>query len=483
MVPRTLSGRDPESPTIPPLSHPSRPTVGASNTRSTPSNDRDPNVGGGRPCLDAFSTLGYRECRSLPRTDHPRVTPRLGDDEDPETDFTRAPLGAPAVPQKAPLPMMTRPTRYALRMAVFLVAVAIIAVMLHEHAERFFQRNPPLNTLILSVLGLGIALSFRAVLSLDPAVAWIERYRTGDAELFHEAGPPLLDPLAIVLKDAKGRLTLTTAGMRSVLDGIDSRLDERRDTSRYLIALLIFLGLLGTFWGLLLTANSVGETIRGLNVTGTDPAQMFETLRAGLEAPLSGMGTAFSTSLFGLASSLVLGFLDLQASQAQNRFANDLETWLSRLAQPESDIVRDESKSAPSYVTALLQQTAEGLDRLERRMVRAVDDDASLQAALRTIGDRLTSLTEELRTTNRLTDRGGDTQRDTKAELTRIANLLEHQAGGLDEVARAQVKTLELSVGRLIEDGARGRDRAVTEIRDEIRLLARTLSVIADRER
>lgn len=379
--------------------------------------------------------------------------------------------------------MMTRPTRYAVRMAVFLAAVAIIAVALHEHAERFFQRNPPLNTLILAVLALGIWLSFRAVLSLDPAVAWIERYSRGDAELFHETGPPLLGPLAIVLKDATGRLTLTAVGMRSVLDSIDSRLDERRDTSRYLIALLIFLGLLGTFWGLLLTANSVGETIRGLNVTGTEPAQMFETLRAGLEAPLSGMGTAFSTSLFGLASSLVLGFLDLQASQAQNRFANDLETWLSGLAQPESDSVRDESKPAPSYVTALLQQTAEGLDRLERRMVRTVDHDASLQTTLRTIGDCLTNLSEELRTSNRLTDRVGETQGDAKAELTRIARLLEQQVGALDEVVRAQVKTLELSVGRLIEDGARGRERAVTEIRDEIRLLARTFSVIADRER
>jgi hypothetical protein len=411
------------------------------------------------------------------------VTPRLGDDEDPETDFTRAPLGAPAVPQEAPLPVMTRPTRYALRMAVFLVAVAIIAVVLHEHAERFFQRNPPLNTLILSVLVLGIVLSFRAVLSLDPAVAWIERYRTGDAELFHEAGPPLLGPLAIVLKDAKGRLTLTATGMRSVLDGIDSRLDERRDTSRYLIALLIFLGLLGTFWGLLLTANSVGETIRGLNVTGTDPAQMFETLRAGLEAPLSGMGTAFSTSLFGLASSLVLGFLDLQASQAQNRFANELETWLSGLAQLESGIVQDERKPAPSYVTALLQQTAEGLDRLERRMVHGVDENASLQTALRAIGDRLTSLTDELHTSNRLIDRAADARLEARALLTRIASVLERQAGELDEVTRTHVKSLDLVVGRLIEDAARGRDRAVAEIRDEIRLLARTLSVIADRER
>jgi len=400
-----------------------------------------------------------------------------------QNDLTAAPLGAPVPADETAVPVMTRPTHYALRMALFLVVVAIVAVILHEHAERFFQRNPPLNALILSVLVLGIVLSFRAVLSLDPAVAWIERYRRGDPGLFRESGPPLLGPLVAVLKESRGRLALTATGMRSVLDGIDSRLDERRDTSRYLIALLIFLGLLGTFWGLLLTANAVGETIRNLNVTGTDPAQMFETLRTGLEAPLSGMVTAFSTSLFGLASSLVLGFLDLQASQAQNRFANDLETWLTGLGRLESDGVRDDGEPAPSYVTALLQQAAEGLERLERRMVRAVDDGASLQAALRTIGDRLSSLTDELHANNRLTDRAGHIERDTTAELTRIASLLEQRPSGLDDVTRAHVRSLDLSVGRLIEDGTRGRDRAVAEIRDEIRLLARTLSVIADRKR
>jgi len=400
-----------------------------------------------------------------------------------QNDLTAAPLGAPVPTDATPVPVMRRPTHYALRMAVFLVVVAIVAVMLHEHAERFFQRNPPLNTLILSVLVLGIGLSFQAVLSLDPPVAWIERYRRGDPGLFREVGPPLLGPLVAALKESQGRLTLTATGMRSVLDGIDSRLDERRDTSRYLIALLIFLGLLGTFWGLLLTANSVGETIRNLNVTGTEPAQMFETLRTGLEAPLSGMGTAFSTSLFGLASSLVLGFLDLQASQAQNRFANDLETWLTGLARLESDSVRDDREPAPSYVTALLQQAAEGLERLERRMVRTVDDGASLQAALRTIGDRLSSLTDELHANNRLTDRANSIERDTTAELTKIASLLEQRPSGLDDVTRAHVRSLDLSVGRLIEDGTRGRDRAVAEIRDEIRLLARTLSVIADRQR
>jgi hypothetical protein len=394
----------------------------------------------------------------------------------------RAPEGASVRTAGPRFPAMTRPALYRRRMIVFLAVIASVLLMLHAQAVQFFLRNPPLNTLILSLLAVGIALSFRAVSSLDREVAWIERYRHDDPRVL-EGGSPLLGPLAAVLEEPGRRSSLTATSLRSILDGIESRLDERRDTSRYLIGLLIFLGLLGTFWGLLMTANSVGETIRGLSVVGSDPAQMFETLRTGLEAPLAGMGTAFSTSLFGLASSLVLGFLDLQVSQAQNRFANDLETRLTGLVPVEGDIVVDQAAPAPSYVTALLQHTAENLGELERRMVRLADDNASLQAALRTLGDRLGGLADELHTRNSLVDPAAEAQRETRAVLERIASVLERQGGGLDEATRTHLKSLAVGIGRLIEDGARERDRAVTEIRNEIRLLARTLSVIADRER
>jgi hypothetical protein len=394
----------------------------------------------------------------------------------------RAPVGAPRRVAAPPPAVMTPPDRYVLRMVIFLAVVGVVAVALHEHAARFFMRNPALNVLILSVLAAGIVQSFRAVRSLEPAIAWVEGYRRGDPRVRAESGPSLLAPLAVVLREP-GRLpSLSTTSVRSVLDGVDSRLDERRDTSRYLIALLIFLGLLGTFWGLLMTATSVGETIRGLNVTSSDPAQMFQTLRAGLEAPLSGMGTAFSTSLFGLAGSLVLGFLDLQASQAQNRFANDLETWLTGIAHVEGAAAGDGGGVASSYTTALLQQTAETLGDLERRMARVVDEDASLRAGLRALNEQLGSLVDELRTKGGLAELAADGQLETKAVLKRIASALEHQ-GGVDDAMRAHLKGLELGLARLIDDGERGRDRAVGELREEIRLLARTLSVIADRGR
>jgi hypothetical protein len=399
---------------------------------------------------------------------------------DEEQGFVDAPVRAA---QGAAIAVGTRPGHYARRMVVFLVVIGIIAVLLHQQMASFFLRNPPLNTLIVSILVIGIALSFQAVLSLEPEVSWIQRFRRGDPALLVEPPPPLLGPLALMLRDPKTHFRLSVTGMRSILDGVESRLDERRDTSRYLIALLIFLGLLGTFWGLLMTANSVGETIRGLNVSDSDAARMFETLRAGLEAPLSGMGTAFSSSLFGLASSLVLGFLDLQASQAQNRFAIELEGWLTSLTGPEGAAAADAGSPAPSYVSALLEQTAENIDALQARVARAVDESSGVNAALRALGDRLASLTDELRARDGIAGAGVNTQVETRALLERIAGAVESLTGGLDGRMRAHLENLDASLGRLIEEGARGRDHAVTEIRNEIRLLARTLSVIADRER
>jgi hypothetical protein len=381
----------------------------------------------------------------------------------------------------ATIPVVTRPLRYALRMAAFLAVVGIVAALLHEHASRFFLRNPPLNALILSVLGLGIGLSFRAVLSLDPAVSWIQRFHRSDPDLSGDGPPPLLGPLAALLRDPSGRLTLTATGMRSVLDGIDSRLDERRDTLRYLIALLIFLGLLGTFWGLLMTANSVGETIRSLNVTGSDPGEMFQTLRAGLEAPLSGMGTAFSTSLFGLASSLVLGFLDLQASHAQNRFANEAESWLSSLTRLDAGpAASDDEGAAPSYLYALLERTAERFDELRDRLDHSIDATRAVMATMRPLGERMATLTDELRASN---GTGGDAQRETLALLRRIAGALEGGSAGVDNATREHLRNLDLALERLIVETTHGRDHIVAELRNEIRLLARTLSVIADRGR
>src|SRR5512147_104162 len=223
---------------------------------------------------------------------------------------------------------LSSPRIFLFRMLVFVILVGLVAFVLHKQIEVAFMANPGLNALILGVEVIGIILSFRQVLRLYPEIAWVNDFRLADPGLAVDRPPVLLAPMATILGSRVGRMAMSSQLMRGILDSIATRLDEARDISRYMTGLLVFLGLLGTFWGLIETVSSVGGVIQGLKATG-DAGSMFDSLRDGLAAPLSGMGISFSSSLFGLAGSLVLGFLDLQSSQAQNRFYTELEDWLS----------------------------------------------------------------------------------------------------------------------------------------------------------
>ena len=223
---------------------------------------------------------------------------------------------------------LSSPRIFLLRMLVFVLLVGAIVAVLRNQIEIAFMANPALNGLIILVLLIGIALALRQVLRLYPEIAWVNSFRLGNSGPAIKRAPVLLAPMAAILRSRADSMAISAQMMRGILDSIATRLDEARDISRYMTGLLVFLGLLGTFWGLIQTVTSVGGVIQGLKATG-DAASMFDALRGGLAAPLSGMGISFSSSLFGLAGSLVLGFLDLQSSGAQNRFYTELEDWLS----------------------------------------------------------------------------------------------------------------------------------------------------------
>src|SRR5262245_43034497 len=226
-----------------------------------------------------------------------------------------------------PLKLST-PRIFLVRMTVFLILCSLVVVVLYKQILTAFMANPGLNALIIGVMLIGIALAFRQVIRLFREVNWVNGFRLADPGLAVDRPPILLAPMAALLGDRIGRMAISAQVMRGILDSIAARLDEARDLSRYMTGLLIFLGLLGTFWGLIDTVSSVGKVLEGLKVGG-DAGATFDALKEGLAAPLSGMGISFSSSLFGLAGSLVLGFLDLQTSQAQNRFYTELEDWLS----------------------------------------------------------------------------------------------------------------------------------------------------------
>src|SRR3954470_18123209 len=242
---------------------------------------------------------------------------------------------------------VSSPRIFLVRMLIFLILCSLIVVVIHPQILTAFKANPPLNALIIGVLLIGIILSFRQVIRLFPEVAWVNSFRLADPSLAQERQPSLLAPMAAILRDQAGALSISSVTMRTLLDSIAIRLDEAREISRYMTGLLIFLGLLGTFWGLIETVSSVGGVINNLKVGG-DASAVFDSLREGLAAPLSGMGISFSSSLFGLAGSLVLGFLDLQMSQAQNRFHTELEDWLSTTVHDLSGVGDGEGGMAGS---------------------------------------------------------------------------------------------------------------------------------------
>ena len=380
---------------------------------------------------------------------------------------------------------MIRFTPYLVRMAICLVFVVAVAGVLWVGVAQAFLANPWLNGLIVLLFLVGVIYTMRSVMILRPEAAWMEQFQaTRDAEQRETVAPPpkLLGPMAKMLSEQQGQLRLTAMSMRSLLDGIHARLDENRELSRYMIGLLIFLGLLGTFWGLLKTIAAVADVIAGLSIEGGDLALVFGDLKAGLEAPLGGMGTAFSSSLFGLAGSLVLGFLELQATQAQNRFYNELEDWLSGAARVTTGaaLVGEGEGSVPAYLQALIEQTAENLDTLRRVMSQGEENRKQGNANLMALTERLGTLTDQMRTEQNLMIRLAESQMELKPVLTKLADGMSDGGLLLDEGTRQHVRNLDVYMHRLMDDLPSSRDQIIGEIRGEIKLLARTIAALAE---
>lgn len=377
---------------------------------------------------------------------------------------------------------MARPQRYLTIMAVFVAAVAAVAALLSPALLHFFMGNPAVNGVILGILLAGIIYIFWQVALLNPEVRWLEAFRRNQASLSREDMPPMLAPMATMLADRRGgRISLSAMSLRTLLDGIGARLDERREASRYLIGLLVFLGLLGTFYGLLETVQSVGGVIGSLSVGAGDVGRAFGELKNNLAAPLGGMSTAFSASLFGLAGSLVLGFLDLQAGLAQSRFYHDLEEYLSSYTRLSGGgpVGGDGDVAVPAFIQALLEQTADSLENLQRILGRGEESRIAANANLLTLTERLTTLTDQMRAEQNLLLRLAEQQVELKPVLQRLADATASGPLGHEET-RGHLRNIEVYLARLAEDVTQGRGEATQEIRSEIRLLARTIAALAE---
>src|SRR6476620_6254803 len=314
---------------------------------------------------------------------------------------------------------LSSPRIFLVRMMVFLILCGLVVTVLHKQIVVAFMANPGLNALIVAVLVIGILLSFRQVIRLFAEVSWVNGFRLADPGLAVAKPPVLLAPMAAILGERAGRMSISSGTMRGLMDSIATRLDEARDISRYMTSLMVFLGLLGTFWGLIETVGSVGKVIEGLKV-GTDAGATFDSLREGLAAPLSGMGISFSSSLFGLAGSLVLGFLDLQASQAQNRFYTELEDWLSTT-------VRDLGVGGEPASGALPAAFPGDLRVAIVRMRAAITDSGSNRAtttAMANLAEAIQGLVHHMRTEQQMIRDWVDSQAQQHRDVRRLLEIL-----------------------------------------------------------
>ncbi|MDB5643976.1 MAG: conserved rane protein of unknown function [Hyphomicrobiales bacterium] len=295
-------------------------------------------------------------------------------------------------------------------MVVFLILAGFVALILYRQIANAFLANPGLNSLIMGVLALGIVLGLRQVVRLFPEIKWVNALRRDESLGLRE--PVLLAPMARMLGDS-GLRAISTSTLRAILDSIGTRLDESREILRYMIGLLVFLGLLGTFWGLLETVGSIGGVIKSMQ-TGADATVMFDDLKNGLAAPISGMSIAFTSSLFGLAGSLILGFLDLQAGQAQNRFYTELEDALSTNATDSSILPATGGPMSPDFRQAL-QKLAEAADPMTAR--------AATQAMVN-LAEGIQGLVQHMRGEQQMLRTWVEAQADQQAEIRKLLQRL-----------------------------------------------------------
>lgn len=348
---------------------------------------------------------------------------------------------------------MSQPYRALIWMLGFLALVAVAAGLLLAPLLLAFGANPGFNGVILAVFAAGVLVNLSQVLRLQREVRWIEGFRRSNPERTLEP-PVLLAPMAQMLARTERRpLSLAPASTRSLLDSVHLRLEEQRDLSRYLVGLMIFLGLLGTFWGLLKTISSVSDIIGGLTAGG-DALAMFDALKTRLQAPLSGMATSFSTSLFGLAGSLILGFLDLQSGRTSNRFYTEFEDWLAGMTRLSGGggVATEGDASVPAYVQALLEQTADGLERMQRAIV---DSDRERRSS----AEQLTEL---------------------NAQLGRLGELMARESRGLSELVQTQNELRNALKALAQQNGGTAMNE---ELRAEFRLLTRTIAAAMDHKR
>jgi hypothetical protein len=378
-------------------------------------------------------------------------------------------------------PQFSQPVRQIVMMLIVLGLTASVAVLLYPKVSQIFLASPYLKIFIVLVFLIGVAACFWQVITLISAVNWIEGFAIDRPGHEFTKAPRLLAPLSSMLAGRHARRSLTSTSTRAVLETVATRIEEQRDLTRYIISLLIFLGLLGTFYGLATVVPAVVDTIRSLAPQEGDSAMAgFDSLMTGLEGQLGGMGTAFGSSLLGLSGSLVVGLLELFASHAQNRFYRELEEWLSSITKIGISGIEPEEALTAANMLTVIGQTSEQIDALRETVEASVSRAAETEARIGELARLLAAPRPDTSVDRALLERIATAQE-------RVARILEARdadgGGGIDAETRARLRSIDTQVLRILEDLAAGRQDLVTEIRQDIAGLAEALRVVATRGR
>lgn len=366
--------------------------------------------------------------------------------------------------------------RIFLKKVIFLGVVLATTVVLAKPLVRIFTHNLVLNLVIVSCFILGVVLSFYHLWRLYQEQSWLEKCDQGVEKFSRAPNTYILAPLTLILNDPQYQAGLTTLTAQSVLNSVDARLDEGRGVNRYLMGLLVFLGLLGTFWGLSETIGAIAGVVNNLNPEGVDATQAFNQLRQGLQSPLNGMGIAFSSSLFGLAGSLILGFMDLQAGRAATGFYQKLEERLLVITRPSLGAEKNTAYNGPTYSLSLLEQTVEGMASLQNHLRRSEDNRLSVVKAVQSLTEKLTQMAEQMVAHQAIIKTITQNQVDLQEGFKHW--LQHHQLASQGEAAH--LRSLDATMTKLLEETIEGRNRLTQELRQEIRVIARTLSALAN---
>ena len=403
-----------------------------------------------------------------------------------------------------PEPQFSQPVRQIVTMLIVVGLTAVLAFLIYPTVQQIFLASPYLKIFILLVFVVGILACFWQVLTLISAVNWIEGFALDRPGHEFTQAPRLLAPLAAMLSERRARRSLTSASTRSILESVGQRIEEQRDLTRYLINLLIFLGLLGTFFGLATVVPAVVDTIRSLAPKeGQSAVESFDSLMGGLEGQLGGMGTAFGSSLLGLSGSLVVGLLELFASHAQNRFYRELEEWLSSITKLGVTGVDPEEALTAANVLMVIGQTAEQIDQLRDVVEQGANRSAETEQRIVELAEILAQQ-KPVHVDNGLLERiavGQERMHQLLAQprgenldralLERLAMAQERVAaslaardddgggGGIDAETRARLRSIDTQVLRILEDLSAGRQDLVAEIRQDIAGLAEALRAVA----